>query len=347
VACATGSDTAHSSADAESDSQSKLRKNYEKEQSMSNKNAVYFFCNNLSEDPVALHVYDSLCQERELEQTDLVIDGNPVQKAHDRHGNTLHFVRIDKVLSHDYPRYLPMLQEHFGHMDFAGVVNWHEGANAPENILCAHTTADIPSGAFGTADPKTLRNLLIGLDKHRKELSLDDFTVLTEATHWSGIPHGGDPMLITEYKVPVVDIEIGSSPECWNNSEAAKALGRSLFDIFDTEYTSGKSLLCVGGMHFDSTFRDAVFNEESPEPLLVSHILPNQWVVSGAYDNHQGLDRLHACVQSIVGGVDGIVFHDKLKGNYKERLRELSEELSIPIFKHKALRNPSSLPFFC
>jgi hypothetical protein len=69
-------------------------------------------------------------------------------------------------------------------------------------------------------------------------------------------------------------------------------------------------------------------------------------VVEGGYDSPRGQEKLDACVQSVMGGVHAIVFHDKLKGAYKAQLRAFAERLAIPIFKHQALRQPESLPIW-
>ena len=58
-----------------------------------------------------------------------------------------------QAVTHDYPRYLPLMNEAFGRCDLAGIINWHEGGNAPDPIFCVHTTGDVRCGIFGAADP--------------------------------------------------------------------------------------------------------------------------------------------------------------------------------------------------
>ena len=50
-----------------------------------------------------------------------------------------------------------------------------------------------------------------------------------------------------------------------------------------------------------------------------------------------------ACVRSIAGGIDGIAFHDNLKGVYKDRFRALGAKLGVPAFKHQTLRRPETI----
>jgi len=225
-------------------------------------------------------------------------------------------------------------------------VNWHAGKNAPDAILTVHTTGDVISGIFGLADPIATRNLVLALEDNRRAAGLETFTTMTEATHWSGVPYGGSPAWIPQYPVPLVDIEIGSSPASWANATAVEVVARSLPQVFTPPAAPLRSLLCVGGVHVEPAFVGAVLATRTTSPLAVSHILPNHWVVDGAYDTAAGRAKLDACVASILGGVHGIVFHDNLKGAYKAQVRLLAEQLGVPAFKHQALRQPHTLPLW-
>jgi hypothetical protein len=104
-----------------------------------------------------------------------------------------------------------------------------------------------------------------------------------------------------------------------------------------------KNILCAGGTHFERGFSSEIFNIWDGQGFGISHIIPNQWLVSGEYENESGLEKLRTCVGSIEGGVQGIAMHDGLKGAYKQQLRNLGEELGIPVFKHQFLRKPESI----
>jgi hypothetical protein len=51
------------------------------------------------------------------------------------------------------------------------------------------------------------------------------------------------------------------------------------------------------------------------------------------------------CVGTFRGGIEGIAFHDNLKGVYKDRFRKLAVDLGIPAFKHQTLRRPEDIPW--
>lgn len=299
------------------------------------KKAVYFFCNDLQKDPVASIVYDSVKAYFDLKETKEIVDGYPVMEYRDADENVFHFVRLNEVLSHQYKEYLPVLKNSFSQYDFAGLINWHEGANAPDNILTVHSTGDVTTGYYGNIDPMYMTSLLKSIEKNRVANGLEDFKVLFEATHWSGILYDEAKKLI-DYPVPLVDIEIGSTSESWSNKEAANILAKSLVEVFD-HTIKAPTLLCVGGVHFENAYTEAALNEMYP--VNVGHILANQWVVSGEYCGDEGYVKFKKCVDSIQCKIDGIVFHDNLKGLYKELCRQLGEELGVPVFKHKKLRN--------
>ena len=99
----------------------------------------------------------------------------------------------------------------------------------------------------------------------------------------------------------------------------------------------------VEGVHFEPSFAAAALQTWDDWGFAVSHILANQWLVTGRYENEDGPERLDACVRSIAGGIDGIAFHDNLKGVYKDRFRALGAKLGIPAFKHQTLRRPETI----
>lgn len=168
----------------------------------------------------------------------------------------------------------------------------------------------------------------------------------TEATHWSGVHDGhGDPNLLVQFPVPMVDIEVGSSLQSWNDETACRALARTLTHVFDDDGLRVHNLLCVGGVHFEPNFAEAALKTWGDEAFGVSHIIANQWLVSGEYEGESGFARACACVDAIDGGIEAIVFHDKMKGCYKDLVRKLGQKYQVPIYKHQRLRSPETMEF--
>lgn len=315
---------------------------------MAARKAVYFFCRDLILDPVAPHVFASIVDLFAPREAGFTVDGDPVLVAEGAHGDSFFYVRTEVVISHDFKRYLRVLNEHFGDFDFAGLVNWHGGRNAPDEVFTVHSTGDVSTGNYGPAHPVYMRNVLLALEANRKTAPLETFRTITEATHWSGIPFGGQPELIPQYRVPLVDVEIGSAPGSWSNPHAARTVALSLPQVFSGAELNGRlrSLLCVGGVHLESSFAAAATNSSNDRPVALSHILPSYGLETGKYDSESAVVKVEACVNSIAGGIHAIALHDDLKGRYKAPFRALAERLGIPVFKHKALRQPQDLPLW-
>jgi D-tyrosyl-tRNA(Tyr) deacylase len=305
---------------------------------------VYFVCDDLDKDPVGPRVYEALAEKHEPEPAGFEVDGRPVLLARLSTGVDALIVRTADVISHDYPRYLPLMEERFGDAELACVINWHAGENAPERVLTAHSNGDIDSGTWGASNPRHLRNLLLGLERERLAEGLEDFSVVVEGTHWSGIPYGGNPALAADPPMPVYDVEIGSEPSSWSSAAAARAIAGAVESVLDEPAeTHLVSVLAGGGVHCETGFSDPVLGAPADHAVALSHILPNHWLVSGEYDTEAADAKLDACVASIVGGVDVIAVHRKLKGSYKEAFRRLGERLGVPVVNHRALARPEEL----
>lgn len=72
------------------------------------------------------------------------------------------------------------------------------------------------------------------------------------------------------------------------------------------------------------------------EAFGVTHIMANQWLVAGEYENETGVERASACV-------DAIFFRDKMKACYKDLVQTLGAKYNVPVCKHQRRRNPETL----
>ncbi|WP_026202822.1 D-aminoacyl-tRNA deacylase [Bradyrhizobium sp. WSM2793] len=300
--------------------------------------AVFIFCVVPEKDPVASHVLNALKAECTLFPTGAEIDGRPVLDVPGLRDATVSIVATSEVVSSDYARYAPILNDRFGDADVIGIVNWHEGANAPNAIFTVQTTGDLASGTFSPVDPRIKRGLLLAIEGQRIASGLYDFQTCLEATHWSGVKAGNPGTRLADLGPSAIDIEIGSSPADWTNPLAAQVVARALLRTFDHMEDSVQSVLCMCGVHFEPSFTGAVLQLGDGLPIAASHVLPNHWLVSDGYDRESRLVDLRACVDSIVGGVQGIMYHDKLKAPYKGVARLLAEELCVPMISHKKMR---------
>lgn len=312
---------------------------------LNGKRVVYYLCTNQGHPgTVSRSVWDILNKKRVLKPTDISFDNREVMMHEDKDGNLFYFVQTEVPVCWDYPRYLREMNEKFGDFDFSGMVTWHEGASAPAKVLTVHTVGDVNSGIYGPAEPVYMRNLLLAMERNRLALGLEEFMTVTEATHWSGTAISGTaPELILEYPVPMVDIEVGSVEESWNNLTACEALADALTHVFDDDGKRVHNLLCMGGIHFDPNYAQAVFEEWEDDVFGISHIIANQWLVAGEYEKENGYAYTCAAADSISGGVEGVAFHGKMKSCYKELAHQMGSRYHIPSFKHKYLRKPEEV----
>lgn len=299
---------------------------------------AYFFCKNSARDPVAMSVYRACRQIAPFEDTTTFLDGSAVSRWNTIHGDCILLVLTEEIITDRYDRYVDVLNTLFANSTFAGVVNWHEGKNAPERIFTVHSNADVPSGNFGLTDPSCMRALLLSLEAARLQFGLADWRTVVEASHWSGSIAGSRPELLTRLRIPLFDIEIGSTATSWHNAQAVTTLASGLLRIRQKELAVFTSLLCLGGVHLESAFRDAVIDCPS-RGYAVSHILPNRWVSSDVYCGSEGISKLRSCIESIRGGIQAIVYHDSLKGIYKQTVRAAANELGVDIMNHRKLRD--------
>lgn len=302
------------------------------------RHAVFVFCVDPERDPVAGHVLNALKAERMLVPTADGIDGHSVLKVPGLLDATISIVTTDAYVSNYYERYAPILNDRFGDADLIGIVNWHEGANAPNAIFTVQTTGDLATGTFSSVDPRITRGLLLAIEDERIGSGLHDFQTYLEATHWSGVKAGSPGTRLAQLRSSAIDIEIGSSPADWTNPLAARVLARALLRTFDRIEEPVQSVLCMGGIHFEPGFTNAVLQPRDGLAMAASHVLANHWLVSEGYDDESRLVDLKACANSIVGGVQTIVYHDKLKAAYKGVARLLAEELGVPLVSHKKIR---------
>lgn len=309
--------------------------------------AIYFFCNNQSADPVASRVLDACRRRHPFREATLPGAGVPALEYRNVADDTFYLVATERVLSHALPSYLDRYAAGLVGTDLAGIVNWHQGASAPDRIFCVHTNGDVVSGTFPVADAGLMTAVLRSLE-HRRRLApeLAAWQTVPEATHCSGMVHGVPPSGLLRCPCPLLDIEIGSAADAWQAPVAHDAMADALVDVFRFVHNEDVPVLFVGGTHFEPSLANAVFGAvsggDSPTArgpsFSLGHILPNQWAVAGRYDDEDGIGRLAVAAASFRQPVRIIGVHDGLKGSIKATARALAQQLGIPLLNHRRLR---------
>lgn len=298
---------------------------------------LFLFCRDTAIDPVAPHVYARACamfQSRPI--TALTIEGAPVQMADLTNGDQLCLATTSTVPSYMYPTIAPELNEYFHNAAVIVVVNWHAGANAPERIFCAHTTADVVAGHFPSASATELTALLKAVEGRRAGAGLTSWRTLFEASHWSGSMVGRPAEELLAVRAPVVDYEIGSSGPDWGDPVAHQVMASAIGDLRTVRDEVAPAAVFIGGTHFEPSLSEAILTRGIV--ASVGHVLPNQWLVAGGYEQSDAVNKLVRAVQSFKEPVRYLVMHDGLKGPLKATVRAASEVLGIPLLNHRAFR---------
>lgn len=295
---------------------------------------LFLFCTDLSVDPLAPFLWNQAKHDYNASHSMFMVEGKPVFQAQ-INGHQLFFAETNRFASAIYPEIADDLNFQFSDVDMIGLVNWHAGANAPAKIFCAHSTADVPSGVFGPTSGRVLTAILLALENERNAADLVDFRILFEASHWSGTMYGRQSNELLQVRAPVFDIEIGSYPEDWNHPEAQKAFVRALGRIPEFYKPDRIRALYLGGTHFEPSATEIAF-----QGVAIEHHLPNQWLVSGEYNQSGGVAKLVAAAKSCTLPPQLFVYHAGLKSAYKENARQAAASLGIPCLSHKQLRLP-------
>ena len=295
---------------------------------------LFLLCSDPAIDPVAPALY---AQARDLYQatpTPFFVDGKKVLEAQVG-DHLLYFAETSRLASDLYPQIASELNGPFSDVDMIGLVNWHAGANAPAKIFCAHSTADVSSGIFGPTSGELLAAALMAIEAERTSAGLGDFRTFFEASHWSGTMSGRPASELLEVKPPVFDIEIGSFPDDWANIEAQRVLVKAFGKIGDFCGMGKTRALFLGGMHFEPSATELLFQN-----IVIEHHLPNQWLVKGEYNLPGAEDKIIAAAKSCSKPPELIVYHAGLKSAYKECARKAAALLGVPCVSHKQMRAP-------
>lgn len=291
---------------------------------------LFLCCSDSNIDPVAPHIFQQAKDYYKVSPTDLKVGNRTVfhQQLGEHH---LFLAETARFPSEIYPEISHELNDQFAQVDMIGLVNWHAGANAPEKIFCMHSTADVPSATFGATSGKLLAATLRAIESERVIQGLTDFRTLFEASHWSGLVYGRQPSELLQIKAPVFDIEIGSFPDDWSNLQAQQVLVKALGRITEFCETNRPRALYIGGIHFEPSATDAVFQN-----VVIEHQLPNHWITG--YDLLGAETKIVAAAKSCLEAPELIIFNAGLKSAYKESVRKAAMILGIPSISHKQLR---------
>ena len=261
-------------------------------------------------DPASMNIARAILELYGLEETERQFEGSPVYVRGDVE---LVFTNADTIHA-----------EHVADALGAGavIIASRHASRAEKATLSTHTPGNLgPEAEHGGrpmelawSDPLRMASALRALAAAREELGLLDYSVCLEATH-----HGP-----TSMRVPVVFVEIGSTPDRWTDPRAGEAVARAIWEAA-TRPAEAKRAVGFGGGHYAPKFTELVLEDVG---LAVGHIVPRyvfrslgqeRWLVEGP-------------VMKTWGGCEAVVIDKKgLRGSDRRFVASLAEEMGLEV----------------
>jgi D-aminoacyl-tRNA deacylase len=138
------------------------------------------------------------------------------------------------------------------------IVASRHASEAGKPSLTVHAPGELERGELAVASPPTIKSALQELASMRDEFGLPH-EVSLEATH-----HGP-----TKLGVPVTFIEIGSTPDQWQNERAGEVAARAIMAAA-TSSTKCTNAIGFGGPHYAPRHTEVTLHTD----IAVGHILP-------------------------------------------------------------------------
>jgi D-aminoacyl-tRNA deacylase len=228
-------------------------------------------------DPASTHVHEQLLEVADWEE----IDDESTSPA--TGGGTVY--RLADVELRTFEELHLELEDVAGTFDDPTLIAFasrHSGDTGP--LLSAHHTGNFGPAEFGGHDrtlaraaPNALRTVLEALAVHAPE----DYEVGLECTH-----HGPG-----EVGAPSLFVEVGSSPEEWGDSDAARAVARAILALRDCSPDvpradgSRRHLVGFGGGHYAPRFERVVRETD----WAVGHVAAD-WALEAMGDPADAVD---------------------------------------------------------
>ncbi|MBU1201857.1 MAG: D-aminoacyl-tRNA deacylase [Nanoarchaeota archaeon] len=154
-----------------------------------------------------------------------------------------------------------------------------------------------------------------GLKLLEKKAASMHYEAIQECTH-----HG--PYL----EVPSMFVEIGSSIEEWNNKEAGRVIAETIIELLEMKIPNYKTAVGIGGIHHTPNFKKIMLESN----IAVGHVCPKY--------NLQNLDKkmIQQALEKTVPKANLVIVDWKGVGEYKEKIKEMLEEIGVKFKKTKS-----------
>jgi len=261
-------------------------------------------------DPASMNIARAILELYGLEETERQFEGSPVYVKGDVE---LVFTNADTIHA-----------EHVADALGAGAViiaSRHASAKG-EPTLSTHTPGNLGHEAehggrpreLAWSEPRRMKSALRALSGGREQRGLVDYRVCLEATH-----HGP-----TGLGAPVVFVEIGSTPDRWEDPAAGEVVAEAIWEAA-TRPSGDVRAVGFGGGHYAPKFTELALEDVG---LAIGHIVPRYAFQA------LGLDRwlVEEPVKRTWGGCGAVVVDKKgLKGRERRFVISVAEELGLEV----------------
>lgn len=266
-----------------------------------------------TKDIASLNIVKQILNHYSLEKLSEKLHENPIYET-DFSGKRIRLVTLEYESIH-----AQHVADSFIDLELIVFVSRHSSVSGTPT-LSVHTPGNLGEAELGgfprtvsVSPANAMRDALKAMMRLKEEMQLE-YEVSYECTH-----HG--PSL----NVPTMFAELGSSPEQWNDLEAAEAVAHATMEAISMFGESqAKAVLGIGGPHYNEKFTRLALKSET----AFGHMIPKYAIP------YVDIDILRQCIEKTLEKVESIVLDWKgIKGEHKPKLVEMLKEIDLSIQK--------------
>lgn len=227
--------------------------------------------------------------------------------------------QVKLITLKDETIYAQDLPQHFPDVELLVCLSRHRSESG-KPTLTVHTTGNFGNAELGGLPRRlsicpavAMQTALKALARLTAELNLA-YEVSYECTH-----HG--PTL----DVPTMFVELGSSPQQWNDAIAAGAVANAAVEaIADFRTTQKPAVIGIGGPHYNQCFTQMALDDEA----IFGHMIPKYALP------HVNVEILRQCVQQTVEHVTRAILDWKgIPSPNKPTVLKALDDIKLPYTK--------------
>lgn len=264
-------------------------------------------------DAAGINIANQVLKNQTFTKTTQKFQENPVYTAQiNKNQVTLITLKAETV-------YAQTLPEHFTDVELIVFLSRHSSKSG-KPTLSVHTPGNLAEAELGGL-PRTvsispaiaMQDVLKALMHYKTEIHLN-YEVSYECTH-----HG--PSL----NVPTMFVELGSSPQQWNDQTAAEAVAKAAMEAVARFHKPERpAVIGIGGTHYNQRFTQMALADEA----VFGHMIPKYAIPQ------VDAEILQQCIARTLENTDRAILDWKgVKGEDKPKIMKTLAEINLPYSK--------------